>query len=135
MSLQAARLMLDRPAPRDRIILDGMRFYGYHGVNPEEKVQGQPYVVDLSVDLDLRGPGGSDQLEDTVNYTRLYRAIRAIVEGESRNLIEAVAQAIADRILEEFSVEAVGVRVKKPRPPIKGSVIENASVEIYRRRL
>mgnify|MGYP003322315802 FL=1 len=135
MSLQARRLMLDCPAPRDRIILDGMRFYGYHGVNPEEKAQGQPYIVDLSVDLDLRGPGSSDQLEDTVNYTRLYRAIRAIVEGESRNLLEAVAQAIADRILDEFSVEAVGVRVKKPSPPIKGSVIENASVEIYRRRL
>ena len=122
MSLQAARLMHDCPAPRDRIILDGMRFYGYHGVNREEKAQGQPYVVDLSVDLDLRGPGGSDQLEDTVNYTRLYRAIRAIVEGESRNLIEAVAQAIADRILDEFSVEAVGVlsliHISEPTRPL-----------------
>ena len=126
--------MADSSTPPDHIILEGMRFYGFHGVNPQEKVQGQPYLVDLTVELDLRGPGRTDRLEDTVNYTRLYRAVQSIMEGESKNLLEAAAQAIADRILEEFPIEAVRVRVNKPRPPIRGSVIENASVEIYRRR-
>ena len=126
--------MADRWPPPDRIILEGMRFYGFHGVNPEEKSLGQPYMVDLTVELDLRGPGRTDRLEDTVNYTSLYRAVQGIMEGESKNLLEAAAQAVANRILEEFPVESVWVRVKKPRPPIRGSVVENASVEIYRRR-
>ena len=126
--------MADRSTPPDSIILEGMRFYGFHGVNPEEKALGQPYLVDLTVELDLSGPGRTDRLEDTVNYTDLYRAVRAVLEGESKNLLEAAAQAIADRILEGFPVEAVRVRVNKPQPPIRASVIENASVEIYRRR-
>ena len=126
--------MVESHDPQDRIILEGMRFYGHHGVNPEEKARGQPYLVDLTVDLDLREPGSTDRLEDTVNYTRLYRAVQAVIEGESKNLLEAAAHAVAIRILEEFPVEAVLVRVKKPRPPIRESVIENAAVEIYRRR-
>ena len=118
--------------PPDRIILEGMQFYGFHGVNPEERALGQPYLVDLVVEMDLLPPGISDRLEDTLSYTRLYRSVQTVLEGESKNLLEAAAHAIATRILEEFSVQAVQVRVKKPRPPIKGSVIENAAVEIYR---
>ena len=55
----------------DRIILQGMRFYGYHGVNPEEKAQGQTYLVDLEVEVDLARPVRTDVLEDTVSYTHL----------------------------------------------------------------
>jgi dihydroneopterin aldolase len=111
-----------------------MQFYGFHGANPEERALGQSYIVDLVVELDLRVPGTSDSLEDTVSYTRLYRAVRAVLEGESKNLLEATAQAVASQVLEEFPVSAVQVRVKKPRPPIRGSVIENAAVEVYRTR-
>ena len=118
----------------DRIVLEGMQFYGFHGVNPEERVLGQSYIVDLAVEVDLSRPGKSDQLEDTVNYTHLYRAVKSVVEGEPRNLLEAAAQAIVDRVLSEFPVDAVALTLKKPRPPVRGSVIENAKVEIYRRR-
>jgi dihydroneopterin aldolase len=111
-----------------------MQFYGYHGVNPEERALGQPYLVDLAVELDLGVPGATDRLEDTVSYTRLYRVAQEVVEGEPRNLLESTAQRIADRLLAEFPIQAVQVRVKKPRPPIKGSVVEYAGVEIYRRR-
>ena len=120
--------------PADRIILEGMQFYGFHGVNPEERTLGQSYLVDLAVELDLRLAGGSDRLEDTVSYTSLYQTVQGVMEGESRSLLEATAQAIADRVLAEFPVAAVQVRVKKPRPPIRGSVIDNAAVEIYRTR-
>ncbi|MCY4367518.1 MAG: dihydroneopterin aldolase [Chloroflexi bacterium] len=120
--------------PSDQIILQGMRFYGYHGVNPEEKILGQTYIVDLEAKLDLTRPGNSDDLEDTVSYSHIYRSTKAIVEGESRNLLEALAQSIADRTLADFPVEAVSVTVKKPNPPIKGSFIEHAAVRIYRRR-
>ena len=120
--------------PSDRIILKGMQFYGFHGVNAEERALGQPYLVDLAVELDLSAPGESDRLEDTLSYTRLYRVVQAVLEGEPKNLLEATAQTIASRILAEFPVTGVQVQVRKPRPPIRGSVIDYAGVEIYRAR-
>ena len=118
----------------DRIILKGMRFYGYHGVNSEEKALGQSYVVDLEADVDLTVPGATDRLEDTISYTLIYRTVKSVVEGDSQNLLESVAQTIADRLLAELPLDGVKVRVKKPNPPVKGSVIEYAAVEIYRQR-
>lgn len=111
-----------------------MRFYGFHGVNSEERALGQAYVVDLAVEIDLSRPGKSDQLEDTISYASLYKVVQSVVEGESRHLLESAAQAIVDCVFFSFPVDAVSVTVKKPRPPVRGSVIENATVEIYRRR-
>ena len=119
----------------DRIILTGMQFYGFHGVNPEERSLGQPFIVDLDAELDLSAASISDRLPDTVSYTALYRVVKNVMEGEPRNLLEAAAGAIAGRVMEQHAaVSAVRIRVQKPRPPIKGSVIESAAVEIYRTR-
>ena len=118
----------------DRIVLKGMQFYGFHGVNPEERSMGQPYLVDLTVELDLAAPGLSDRLEDTVSYTHLYKVVKDVMEGESKNLLESTAQSITKRILDEFPVSAVHVCVQKLRPPIRGSVIDYAAVDIYRSR-
>lgn len=119
----------------DRIILTGLQFYGFHGVNPEERSLGQPFVVDLEAELDLSVPAASDRLDDTVSYTQLYRAVKAVMEGEPRNLLESAAGAIAGLVLEQHpQIGAVRVRVQKPRPPIRGSVIGAAAVEIYRSR-
>ena len=126
--------MKDDLSKTDRIVLEGMRFYGFHGVNPEERVLGQEYLVDLAVEMELRTAGASDRLEDTVSYAHIYRAVLDVMEGEPRNLLEAAAQSIAERVLADFPADSVSVRVKKPHPPIRGSVIENATVEIYRRR-
>ena len=126
--------MKDEFSKTDRIVLEGMRFYGFHGVNPEERVLGQEYLVDLAVEMDLTQAGASDRLEDTISYAHIYRAVRDVMEGEPRNLLEAAAQAVADRILSDFPVDSGSIRVKKPHPPIRGSVIENATVEIFRRR-
>ena len=112
-----------------------MQFYGFHGVNPEERSLGQPFVLDLEVELDLRPAAASDRLADTVSYTELYRAAKDVMEGKPRNLLEAAAGSIASRVLEQHpEVCSVSVRVQKPRPPIRGSVIESAAVEICRRR-
>ena len=126
--------MTDRSLPPDRITLEGMQFYGFHGANPEERALGQSYVVDLAVELDLKKAGASDTLEDTVSYPQLFRAVQSVLEGESRNLLEATAQAIADKVLADFPVKVVHVCLKKPRPPIRGSVMDSVSVEIYRVR-
>ena len=120
--------------PTDRIILEEMLFYGYHGNNVEERSAGQPFQVDLEAELDLRLPGQSDQLEDTVSYTHLYRAVKSVIEDESKNLLEGIANSIASRILSEHPVTSVQITVKKPRPPMKGSVVDYAAVEIYRSR-
>ena len=109
-----------------------MQFYGFHGVNPEERTLGQPYVVDMEVELDLRPAGRSDNLEDTVSYTQLFRLAQEVMEGSTKFLLEAAAETIAQQTLDQFPVNAVRVRVRKPRPPIRGSSIDHAAVEIYR---
>ena len=126
--------MADLPHPPDRIVLERIQLYGYHGANPEEKALGQAYVVDLEVELNLSRACASDCLKDTVSYTQLFRAVQEVIEGTSKNLLEALAHTIAHKVLDQFPVDAVRVRLKKPRPPIRGSVLDNASVEIYRTR-
>ncbi len=126
--------MSDSTHCQDQILLEGMSFYGYHGVNPEERTQGQRFVVDMRVELDLSKPGRSDRLDDTVNYTDLYNTVKAVVEGEAYNLLEAVAEAIARQVMVSFPVLAVWARVTKPSPPIKNAVLQGVSVEVYRER-
>ncbi len=119
----------------DRILLEGLQFYGYHGVYPEERQLGQRFAVDVAVELDLASAGRSDALEATVSYGALYQTVRAVVEGEARELLEAVAEAIARAIVQEYpTVQAVTVRVWKLAPPIAGAVVGRAGVEIRRTR-
>ncbi|WP_316572817.1 dihydroneopterin aldolase [Neobacillus sp. YIM B06451] len=118
----------------DKIYVNKMEFYGYHGVFPEETKLGQRFIVDLLVGLDLATAGKTDELGASVNYADLYRVSKEIVEGEPYKLIEAVAERIASRILEEFSlVEEATVKVIKPDPPIPGHY-ESVAAEVTRRR-
>ena len=118
----------------DRIIFEGLTFYGYHGVNPEERALGQRFVVDLKLYLDLRPAGESDDLARTVNYSALAKIVRRVVEGPACNLIETVAERIAAAVLAEAGGTAVRVRVARPWAPLKGLAAGTAAVEIYRRR-
>ncbi len=120
-------------ADTDEILLEGMRFYAYHGVNPEERALGQRFMVDVVLAVDLRRPGQSDDLADTVSYSTVYKVVRGIVEGEPRDLIEAVAEEIAAAILTGFpDVARVTVTVRKPEVPMKGSLLDAAGVRITR---
>jgi dihydroneopterin aldolase len=122
------------PAP-DEILLEGMRFYAYHGANPEEQTLGQRFTVDVVLAVDLRRAGQSDELANTVSYSAVYKVVRGIVEGEPRNLIEAVAESLAAEILERFPlVEHATVTVRKPDVPMKGSMLDAAGVRIRRWR-
>ena len=118
----------------DKIILRGMVFYGFHGMNPAEQELGQRFIVDLTATLDLGQAGTSDMLEDTVSYTRLYQTVKEVMEGPSRKLLENVAETIAGRLLDEQDISAVQIRIKKPEVPMKGSVLDYAAVEIVRKR-
>jgi dihydroneopterin aldolase len=117
----------------DKIILTGMRFYGYHGVLPEEARLGQGFTVDLELLGDLRAAGVDDDLKQTINYGHVYTAVKAILEGERFKLIEAVAERVAERLLAQFPAYEVMVRVHKPKAPIPGPV-DGVAVEIRRQR-
>lgn len=119
---------------KDKIILDGMTFYGYHGVSPEEKKLGQRLVVDLEITADLRKAGRSDSLPDTIDYGDIYRLVKGVMEGPSHSLLESLGEEIALEVLKHHLAEEVKVRIKKPGVPIKGSILAWAAVEITRSR-
>ena len=119
----------------DRILLEGLSFYAYHGVRSEEKTLGQKFVVDLALELDLAPAGRSDDLSLTLDYSEVYRLVRDQVESASRDTIEAVAEQIATALLQsDERLEAVQVRLKKPEAPIAGAHLAWVAVEIVRRR-
>ncbi len=111
-----------------------MEFYGYHGVFQEETKLGQRFIIDLEVEADLQQAGTTDNLEYSINYGQLYFDVKEIVEGEPLKLIEAVAEAIAKKMLNSYNrIQSVMVRVIKPDPPIPGHY-QSVSVEILRKR-
>ena len=118
---------------RDRIILNGMQFYGYHGVMPEEQELGQPFIVDLEMFCDLQEAGERDDLSRTVDYSRVFALVERIVTAERFQLIEALAERIAAKVLSGFPLNEVVVRVKKPHAPLKG-IFTDVVVEIMRGR-
>lgn len=118
----------------DRIELNGMEFYGYHGCLPEEREQGQPFFVDVILETELRRAGRTDALEDTINYAEVFEEIRRIVEGKPMNLIEALAERIAETVLGKYAaIERIHVAVHKPFAPISGKFRE-MTVRIERAR-
>jgi dihydroneopterin aldolase len=118
----------------DKILFQGMKFYAYHGVFPEENKLGQTYTVDLEVGINLRSAGETDQLEETINYAELYQIVKEIMENEQYKLIESVAEKIASQALTKFpKMNDILVRVTKPNPPIPGHY-DAVAVEITRAR-
>ncbi|AXI07565.1 dihydroneopterin aldolase [Oceanobacillus sp. 143] len=118
----------------DKILLNNMQFYGFHGLLPEENRLGQRFNVNVELFLDLKDAGQSDDMNDSVHYSEAYEQVKRIVEGSALNLIEAVAERIADQLLSSFELlTACKVRVEKPNPPIVGHY-ESVAVEIYRER-
>ncbi len=117
----------------DRIEIRGLRAFGYHGVLGSERRNGQTFVVDVVLELDLSAAAESDDLERTVDYGTLTSALAAVVEGEPVDLIETLAQRLADVCLAAALVEAVEVVVRKPEAPVEASV-DDVGVRIRRER-
>jgi 7,8-dihydroneopterin aldolase/epimerase/oxygenase len=102
----------------DRITLTGLELFGHHGVYPAEKRDGQRFVVDMTVWLDLTDAVATDDLARTANYGALAGLAARVVTGPSRDLIETVAGEIADEVMRGYPVHAVEVTVHKPSAPI-----------------
>lgn len=102
----------------DRIELRGLTVRGNHGVFDHERRDGQDFVVDITVWMDLSRAAAGDDLADTVDYGRLAQRAADIVAGPPRDLIETVAAEIADDVMTDERIDAVEVVVHKPQAPI-----------------
>lgn len=117
----------------DRIALTGLTVRGRHGVFDFERRDGQDFVVDVVLDLDTRAAAASDELSDTVHYGELAAALADVVGGEPVQLLETLAQRLADVCLADARVDAATVTVHKPHAPIP-LAFADVSVTITRSR-
>ncbi len=110
-----------------------MRFQGRHGYYDHEMLVPQPFEVDVELVVNLQPAGIDDDLEQSVDYGKVYDAVRQIVESTSFRLLEALAEAISHELLADFDVSEVVVRVRKPEVKLDGP-LDYAGVEIHRQR-
>lgn len=111
----------------DRLVLEGMEFFGHHGDLEAERELGSRIYVDVEVEVDLSGAGSSDRLEDTIDYVRCFETVRRVVEEAQHRLLEAVAERVAAALLEQPRARRARVRVAK-QPPIAGGISRVAVV-------
>ena len=114
----------------ETIRIKGLEIFAYHGVNPEEKENGQKFILDIAMQADISRAAQTDDLNETVNYA----AVRKTVNAQKYDLIERAAQVVCDAILENYpKVQSVTVELKKPEAPIN-AVFDYVSVEMTRSR-
>lgn len=117
----------------DRIALRGLAVHGRHGVYDFERRTGQDFVVDVDLELDLRPAAASDDVADTVHYGELADALAEVIAGEPVQLIETLAQRLADVCFADARVTAATVTVHKPQAPIQHQ-FRDIAVTIRRER-
>ncbi len=123
--------------PDDVLRIRNMRFYGYHGLLPEEAKMGQHYEVDVEIFGSFRGwaTHGAhpdvEKVEGAVNYPDIYNLVESIVVRERFGMVESVADRIASAIEEDFGIRKLLVRVRKPNPPMSGH-FDGIEVEVSR---
>lgn len=115
----------------DEIALTGLTVFGRHGVYDHEREDGQEFTIDVTVRMPLRDAAASDDVADTVHYGELAERVAAVVAGEPVNLIETLAERIADVALDDRRVHSVTVTVHKPHAPIALSFADVA-VTVHR---
>ena len=113
----------------EKIIIKGLKFFAYHGVNPEEKVDGQNFVLDITATLNADKAKQTDNVDDTVSYAKILKTARAIFCEKSYDLIETAANKVGMAIMETYpSLDSVTVLLMKPEAPIKAE-FEYVAVE------
>ncbi|HET6394489.1 MAG TPA: dihydroneopterin aldolase [Blastococcus sp.] len=117
----------------DRIALRGLRAHGRHGVYDFERERGQMFRVDAVLELDTRAAAAGDDLDRTVNYAELAQQLYAVLSGEPVNLLETLAQRLADVCLANALVDAVEITVHKPQAEL-GVPFDDVTVTVRRSR-
>ena len=104
----------------DRILIRGLRLFGYHGVNPEEKIQGQRFEIDADLYVNLAKACHSDRVEDTVSYAKVIKTLRRVFTERTNDLLERTAEDLTAAVLAEYpEVLRVDLTLKKPQAPIQ----------------
>lgn len=118
----------------DKIIVKNLKLFCYHGVNPEEKEDGQNFCFDIEAGVDLTKPCLTDNVDDTVSYAKIIKTVRRVAQSEKNDLLERVAQRVADELFIEFDkIISLVITLKKPEAPIKAD-FEYVAVTIERTR-
>ena len=115
----------------DRIVIKGLRELGVHGVLPEEQSRPQPFEVDVELVVDASNAGGSDRLDDTVDYAAVAEAISRVVASERYALLERLATRIAEVCRVDERVLSVSVTVRKLHPPVR-AMVDHVAVHVDR---
>ena len=103
----------------EKIIIKGLKLFAYHGVNPEEKIDGQNFILDITAELDVKKAQLSDNVEHTVSYAKIIKTVKAVFTEKSYNLIETAANKVGMAIMQEYpKLRSVTVLLKKPEAPI-----------------
>jgi 7,8-dihydroneopterin aldolase/epimerase/oxygenase len=113
------------------IEITGLSLYTHHGVSEAEREVGQRLVLDLRLDVGETDATATDALEDTIDYAEVCQLVALIAQQRSHKTLERLCSVVADRLLGDYELEGVWVKVTKPEPPIPLSVDE-VSVEIWR---
>src|SRR5512143_703968 len=120
--------------PLQIIRIRNASFYAYHGAQTDEQNLGGKFEVDVELHADLSAAMAHDSLKRTLDYEAVYATVREVVTAKKYYLLEAVANTVAARLLDEFSaIQQVLVRVRKPHPPVKG-VVDFVEVEVQKAR-
>jgi 7,8-dihydroneopterin aldolase/epimerase/oxygenase len=117
----------------DRIVVGGIRFHARHGATRIEREMGVRYSVSVVMERDLSGSMRSDALADTVDYARVHQVVLEVARHNSFHLMETLAGQVASRLLADFPIDAVRVKVRKETPVLDG-IVDWVGVDISRRR-
>jgi dihydroneopterin aldolase len=113
-----------------KIELRGLELFGYHGAEDDEQRLGQPFLYDVALEVGERG--SSDRLDDAIDYTQVAQAIRELSDSRRFNLLEALATATADMLIERFEPESLRLRIRKPLVTPAGLAVEFSAVTVER---
>lgn len=113
----------------EKIIIKGLKLFAYHGVNPEEKIEGQNFIIDITATLNADKAKLTDNVDDTVSYAKILKTARSVFCEKSYDLIETAANKVGMAIMETYpSLDSVTVLLMKPEAPIKAE-FEYVAVE------
>ena len=118
----------------NQIIIKGLKVYAYHGVNPEEKMNGQNFELDIILNTDFQLASDTDNISDTVSYADVVKKTIAVMQKQPYNLIEKAALVVADEILNSFQkIKSIDLTLKKPEAPVNAD-FSYMAVKIYKDR-
>lgn len=118
----------------DKITIKGLKLYAYHGVNPEEKENGQNFVIDMDYYVDVTKACCLDTIGDTVSYAKVIKVITKAFLDDKYDLIERAAQAVCDAVFDTFeNIEKIEITLKKPEAPVKAD-FDYVAVTLIRNR-